>query len=875
MAQQKPKGASLAVFSLCFWFIACPSSSPPKIENLDILNQADSRTEVDQITDGFVSDQQVDGDIATGDSAQVACFEDSQCSGGLFCDPLSHTCVECYKDEQCGEGKICLANHCVGGPCEETGGCEPPLVCDPNTNTCVECIDESHCPKGYACVNNRCTPKPCEEGGECPEGLVCDEETSSCVQCLTYEQCLPEEFCDPISKTCMPDICIAGTLDCVGNTVVACRADGSGFDTLVECPQDRVCKNGVCEKPCTPSCVGKECGDDGCGGSCGTCPPGKTCKDYRCIGCTPSCVGKECGDDGCGGSCGTCPPGKKCENYRCVGCIPSCAGKECGDDGCGGSCGQCDPSKQCVNGKCVCIPSCTGKQCGDDGCGGSCGTCPVGYYCMDGICQQECKPNCVGKHCGPDGCGGSCGQCPQDYYCTLNQVCEPICIPSCLGKQCGPDGCGGQCGGCPSDKYCSEDGQCLDFWSCLDILICSWGCADDDYLCEQQCFLNGSPAAQKQWLDMWTCVMEACVGQPQDSPCWAQALYGTCKELYYACLNCTPNCIGKQCGPDGCGGSCGTCPNNAPCDDYGQCPCIPSCQGKECGPNGCGGLCGICPDNLVCSAAGKCICLRQCQGKECGPDGCGGSCGKCPEGYNCVYGKCEPVCVPNCANKQCGPDGCGGSCGECPAGYECSFDGMCVPISGLSCWEGIDCILQCNAQFEVCFDSCRVRVNTSERQIFTQVVRCASRGCVTASGHLDRNCFLMRLNTDCVQQYSQCIGGGCVPQCFGKECGPDGCGGECGVCPPGFVCSPEGLCIASNQKTCGDAVQCLFSCGYDFGCIQGCMSGLSPQSMQKLMDLAYCVISACGFNLTPECIAQAITSSCRSQYVACMNDTGS
>ena len=830
MARQMPKRAFVGVLALCSWFWACPSSAPPSMQALD--------TQFDT-SEGLVSDVQRDGDIVMDEGTQFACFEDSQCGNGLFCDPQSHTCVECYKDEQCGEGKSCVANRCAGGPCEDTGGCEPPLVCDPKTRTCVECVDESQCPKGYSCINNHCTSKPCDEGGECPDGLVCDKETSSCVQCLTYEQCPAQEFCEPTTKTCVPDICNAGDLSCAGNTVVACRADGSGFDSLVECPKDLVCKNGVCEKPCIPSCAGKECGDDGCGGSCGTCPAGMTCKDFRCVGCTPSC-----------------------------------AGKECGDDGCGGSCGKCDPSKQCINGKCICVPNCAGKQCGDDGCGGSCGSCPSGYYCSAGICQQECKPNCVGKHCGPDGCGGSCGQCPQNYYCTVNQVCEPVCIPSCAGKQCGPDGCGGQCGGCPSDKYCSDDGQCLDFWSCRDILVCSWGCADGDALCQQQCFLNGSPAAQQQWLDLWTCVMQACVGQPENSPCWAQALYGTCKDLYYACLNCTPNCIGKQCGPDGCGGSCGTCPNNAPCDAYGQCPCVPNCQGKECGPNGCGGLCGVCPDNFVCSATGKCVCLRLCDGKECGPDGCGGTCGKCPDGYNCVYGKCEGACVPNCVGKQCGPDGCGGSCGTCPVGFECSPDGLCVSAQGLSCSQGVDCVLQCNGQFEACFDSCRARVDPLELQIFTQVVRCASRGCVRPNGSLDRNCFTTRLKTDCVQQYNQCIGGICIPQCAGKQCGPDGCGGQCGVCPPGFLCSSEGVCVASNQKTCGDAIQCVFSCGYDFGCIQGCMSGLSSQSRQKLMDLAYCVISACGFNITAECIAQAITSSCRSQYVACMNDTG-
>jgi len=35
---------------------------------------------------------------------------------------------------------------------------------------------------------------------------------------------------------------------------------------------------------CTPNCVERECGDDGCGGSCGECPPQYTCQpDGQCV----------------------------------------------------------------------------------------------------------------------------------------------------------------------------------------------------------------------------------------------------------------------------------------------------------------------------------------------------------------------------------------------------------------------------------------------------------------------------------------------------------------------------------------------------------------------------------------------------------------
>jgi formylglycine-generating enzyme required for sulfatase activity len=34
---------------------------------------------------------------------------------------------------------------------------------------------------------------------------------------------------------------------------------------------------------------------------------------------------------------------------------------------------------------------------------------------------------------------------------------------------------------------------------------------------------------------------------------------------------CSPSCEGKECGDDGCGGSCGACPERAGCDIWGQC----------------------------------------------------------------------------------------------------------------------------------------------------------------------------------------------------------------------------------------------------------------------------------------------------------------
>jgi hypothetical protein len=66
--------------------------------------------------------------------------------------------------------------------------------------------------------------------------------------------------------------------------------------------------------------------------------------------------------------------------------------------------------------------------------------------------------------------------------------------------------------------------------------------------------------------------------------------------------------------------------------------CVPVCAGKTCGPNGCGGECGSCGPTEICNSAGTCapLCIPNCTDRICGPDGCGGSCGTCSPGFFCV-----------------------------------------------------------------------------------------------------------------------------------------------------------------------------------------------------------------------------------------------
>jgi hypothetical protein len=72
---------------------------------------------------------------------------------------------------------------------------------------------------------------------------------------------------------------------------------------------------------------------------------------------------------------------------------------------------------------------------------------------------------------------------------------------------------------------------------------------------------------------------------------------------------CTPDCDGKVCGDDGCGGTCAPgCGTGETCNAQGLCDaCQPDCAGKVCGDDGCGGQCQPgCGAGQTCNAQGQC-----------------------------------------------------------------------------------------------------------------------------------------------------------------------------------------------------------------------------------------------------------------------------
>ena len=139
--------------------------------------------------------------------------------------------------------------------------------------------------------------------------------------------------------------------------------------------------------------------------------------------------------------------------------------------------------------------------------------------------------------------------------------------------------------------------------------------------------------------------------------------------VFSGCSECKPDCNGRCCGDDGCGGTCShKCPDVAYWEcDPNTCECIrniyPDCAGRCCGDDGAGGECpDECPEGTHCDPY-VCVCERdQCTTKD-----------DCIPGKCCVGDECQ---WPDCSELECGPDPvCGKECGPCPVG-DC-IDGIC------------------------------------------------------------------------------------------------------------------------------------------------------------------------------------------------------
>jgi hypothetical protein len=533
----------------------------------------------------------------------------------------------------------------------------------------------------------------------------------------------------------------------VGNTVYwadSCDVVGAAIET---CTGGTACQAGACV--CVPqdhtTCVGNasywvdSCGVQGA--KVEDCTGGKTCQAGACV-CVPqdhkTCVGSavywvdSCGVQGA--KVQDCTGGQACQDGACL-CLPqaqrTCLGNAAyWADSCGAlgaKIEDCTGSQTCQSGYCGCVPQDYTTCVGDtvhwvDSCGVvgvAVETCTGGTTCQAGACActntdfTTCVGDAVYRVLGCVAPGTKVEDCAGGRGCVAG-VCT--CIPqdhtTCIGNAVyWADSCGtvgDKVADCAGVQVC-QDGACtcvaqdhktcvgnalywvdscgtvgLKFGDCTGGTACQAGacvCVPFDH---KICTLGAM-----YWAD--SCGVRG--EKSEDCP------YG-CNANGLACQACTPDCTGKTCGDDGCGGSCGACDATRTCLS-GLCACRPM-DHKECVGNAAwwfdscnvqGTLYQSCVDGRICTS-GVCECRAQetstCIGNAVyWVDSCG------------VTGAKAQDCL---ANQRCEIDGVVARCsdwdgnlGACtePVGDPCSGGlGTCFP-------DGI-CYPSCNAVTQDC-----------------------------------------------------------------------------------------------------------------------------------------------------------------------------
>jgi len=253
--------------------------------------------------------------------------------------------------------------------------------------------------------------------------------------------------------------------------------------------------------------------------------------------------------------------------------------------------------------------------------------------------------------------------------------------------------------------------------------------------------------------------------------------------------SCTPNCGGKACGDDGCGGVCGVCGAGEQCDGAGQC--------QAASPEACGAITVVgecngdtlswCDNgNLVvincASNNAPCVFDDSNQYYDCGE---AQSSGGGPCGAVTVEGQCDGQVL-----NYCDEEGVLQTYDCAGLNATCAFDDAnnyynCLGAGSGAC-NGITFQGECQDDTVLWCDNDTL-----------QSITCtdASKVC----GWSETNDFY-----DCIDPSGL---GTCVPACDGKTCGDDGCGGVCGTCADSQSCSASGQCL-ENLVPIGDEALC-------------------------------------------------------------------
>lgn len=447
-----------------------------------------------------------------------------QCAASAFADGATCHCDCGAVDPDCASGALPV-DGCVSGACKADGSCAP----------CVPKCD------GKECGDDGC-------GGECGACLV------------------------PGQTSCIEGSCGACVPACGGKQ---CGDDGCGGQ-CGQCGLGLECSFGACAVPAIEASCALHCGSvapSGCSCTAFCADEGDCCADVVFCGCLPKCAGLLCGDDGCGGTCGSCADGEGCQEGQCV--VTDCTPQTCHGHG------VCEDATA----TCACAPGFSGPFCD------RCAEGRVGY--------PQCVPSCAshaacddGDVCTHDACSAEvgCQHEPSSSPCDDHDACTSG--DGCKDGECAPGGPAT----CDDGNACTQD-SCDSGLGCAHIASGAVQCEDGDActtgdLCSGATCVGGqAPSCD----DANPCTDDACASKagcthvPNDAPCTLSdaCSFGAICDGGACTSTATKDCDdGNPCTNDQCNASTGECAHSAAvagssCDDDDLCT-----TGEVCGANG-------------------------------------------------------------------------------------------------------------------------------------------------------------------------------------------------------------------------------------------------------------------------------------------------
>jgi hypothetical protein len=260
----------------------------------------------------------------------VMCPLGETCEADGVCRPVATCTIDCDGGVvagdagPCGAGRVACGDSCIPEDDLNCGACG--MAC-PAGERCISgvcacgvglarcggaCIDTSADDANCGTCGTSCGGAETCSGGMCVCAGGLSRCSGSCVDTRT-----DASHCGGCGASCDP---AHATGSCAASSCRVASCDGGW---------------GNCNASAADGCETRLDSDANCGDCGNRCGGGETCSGDRCE-CVPDCGGLECGDDGCGGSCGNCTGmNEVCDSTgvcRCrggysdegAGCQPSC-----------------------------------------------------------------------------------------------------------------------------------------------------------------------------------------------------------------------------------------------------------------------------------------------------------------------------------------------------------------------------------------------------------------------------------------------------------------------------------------------------------------------------------------------------------------------